>query len=147
MSKPTKLQQAILVDVAHELGNISPVALWEEYCKKHNHNPNDTEEFENELRKIIIEKENEARNGTLDPPLLMTWQDLYNCDVELEEVDCDDYGDPTWKWHAVWRFNGQEIWDDYFVELPDEARLDNVLIEAVYAGDIEIRERNNSDDN
>lgn len=64
MSEPTKLQQAILTDVAHELGNISPTTLWEWYCEKHEPKADgfwEVEEFENELWRIGKAKVEETK--------------------------------------------------------------------------------------
>lgn len=72
---------------------------------------------------------------------VMTWKDLDRAKVVLEEVECDDYGDPDWHWHAKWYLDGKPLWSDYFRELPDEIVLYNTLVEAVRGGAIEIKER------
>lgn len=53
MREPTLDEQAILTEVAHEYGNISPVKLWEAYismCKSN---------FEQDLHDLAQELENE----------------------------------------------------------------------------------------
>ena len=59
---------------------------------------------------------------------------LYDVEWEFEQVDCDDYGDPEWKWHAKAYLDGEPVTDDWFRNKPDNTRLYNYLLEGVKDG-------------
>lgn len=55
-------------------------------------------------------------------------------DWTLEQVECDDYGDPYWRWHAVYTLGGGVVWDEYWHDKPDDTRICNTLLEAIKEG-------------
>ena len=56
-------------------------------------------------------------------------------DWELEPVKCDDYGDPYWKWHAVYTLDNEEVWEEYWHKKPDDVKVYNALLSVVKDGD------------
>lgn len=71
----------------------------------------------------IIEERYRMAMGVLDK---VEW--------ELEQVECDDYGDPYWKWHAEAYLNNEPVVDDWFHDKPDDTKLYNYLLNGVKDG-------------
>ena len=54
----------------------------------------------------------------------------------IEPVDCDDYGDTTWKYYAYYKTDGIEVWGDYFKGKPSEEECVRLIKE--YKKEIDI---------
>lgn len=59
---------------------------------------------------------------------------LDDVDWEVKSVECDDYGDPYWKWHVEFYLHGEPVTDDWFHGEPDDVRLYNYLLDGVKDG-------------
>lgn len=61
----------------------------------------------------------------------MSWEDLIKqVGWEVEPVECDNYGDPDWRYHVVYKLNGTEVWDDYYRTRKDDVVFYNNMLEA-----------------
>lgn len=59
---------------------------------------------------------------------------LNKCDWEIRHVTCDDYGDTAYKYYVVYYLGDRLIYDDYFIEEPNDTQCYNTLLEAYKNG-------------
>lgn len=61
---------------------------------------------------------------------------LDKIEAKFEAVECDDYGDPYYKWHATYWLGTDCVWDDWFHEKPDTVQTYNTLLESAKDGSL-----------
>jgi len=59
---------------------------------------------------------------------------LDNCDWEIRKVQCDDYGDTAYKYWVLFYSGDKLIYDDYFINEPDDTQCYNTLLESYKNG-------------
>lgn len=55
---------------------------------------------------------------------------------EVEPVECDDMGDPYYKYHIIYTLYGDYIWDDWFHNKPDSVQIHNTLLSSIKDGSL-----------
>ena len=63
---------------------------------------------------------------------------LDKCEWNVAHVESDDYGDTAYKWHVEYRLGGRPIYDDYFMDEPDDVQCYNTLLESYKNGATEL---------
>lgn len=55
---------------------------------------------------------------------------------QVEPVECDDYGDPYFKWHITYWLGTDYIWDDWWHDKPDDTKVYNAMLEGIKEGSL-----------
>lgn len=59
---------------------------------------------------------------------------LDKCDWEIRAVECDDYGDTAYKYWVLYYLGDRLVYDDYFMDEPNDAQCYNTLLESYKNG-------------
>lgn len=50
---------------------------------------------------------------------------------DIRQVECDNTGDKWWRWHAKYYVRGKLVWENYYHNEPDSARVYNDLLDGI----------------